>query len=1707
MPVVGLAQVLVEPVFTGSQRKISQEFGPAAKKAGVDSGREFGDGMASAIAAKTPEIEAAVAKSAKAVVAAEEKVSAARQKAKAAAEAEATALRNVRVAEERLHEAFNKGTAQKSQLIQLESRLHTARQAVENATNRNAVAQDKLTESTADLNGAQVEAGKHNEKLQRHLRDVAVEVENNSTAWGRFSNSVRSAVRGRPMDEWVRTVGADSKRIATEMDNLAVSVEHSGTRGGRAFTRAFGVVGVTLAAVTPVAGAAGAGLLGAAAAATTLASDLQKLGGVAALIPAGLVAVGTAGGVLRAAFSGVGDAMKEVLEVDDRMATMGQNPRLAAMAIEDAMMSIQVAEENAAQVSENSARRIQDAQESLADAVDDAADQREAAAERIAKAQQRLADVMESAAEAQEQAARRVQDAVEAAAAAQERAAESLERAQRREADAIKDVTRAQRELTKAREEAMAKVKAIKRDMDDANRKTVETAANYKEAVRLYNEARERPGTSALEMTGLQNAVLHAKAADEDARQSVKDLAAEHKAANEELKAGNEKVVRAEERLEDARQRQADAQKDIIDARKDAVKAAEKGARDLADAEKAQAKTARDSARNIVEAQEAIAEAHEDAADAAEEGAERIADAQQAVEDASEDARQAQVDANRAVEQAHRSLERVQLQQADSAEQASERSVLAMSKLTPAAQEAVRALLNVYDQLGKIRDIAQENFFKGFAGPLLSLAGAIMPQLATGVGATATALGGGAQQLMKSLEAGLSGGVLEGLLLKVADSINILNGAIDPIVQSFITLATVGMEYMPRLATYIEELATQFNTFIQGAAADGSLDTWIEAGIQGFKDIGSIISSTMGIFSAWNEAARAAGIDVTLGGVADAMNRIETAMQGEVFQGTMTTILEGAAAGSRGLAEGLSMIGDAFVKGAPHFAEFLRLGGEITGLFVGELANALADPNFGSGLTTFLEGVKQGVQDMGPLMPGLTNAFGDILEQLGPLARELGPTLVEVFTGFANVVSFLLTVLEPLLEWFFSSPVAMGLVIGAFVATAGASAALTAAANLQKVATAALMVVTKGFAIAQGAASIVMGLFTSATGIGTRAIVGNTIAMRAHRIGTAIWTTVTKLASGAMKGLNAVMRANPILGIIGIVTLLVGALVWFFTETEIGRKIIATAWEWIQGAIKNVVDWFQNTVVPHFQVAMGVLQLLFKYLYTQYVKPYIDLVHDIIHNLVDWWQNDIVKDFQDTNRVLGAVFRALYEEYIKPPLDFIMDAAANLISFFVKDVPKGFEDACDGIRDAWNRLRDIAREPVRFVVNRVINDGLIATFNKIPGVDIPDVKLPKGFARGGILDGYQPMKKDDILTPMRRGEGVLVPEAVRGVGPKFIHMLNAAGNSGGVQAVRKMFGSLLHEGRARGGLIHPLPGYPLTSGYGFRGGFNTPGNFHDGYDFGAPTGTPIKAAGSGLVEQAGWGGMAGNFVKLQHAGGLETLYYHMNSLAVRMGQQIAAGQKIGTVGNTGNSFGSHLHYLIRRDGMHVNPGPYLDGGGALGTGKGSADKPKPVENPFSGLITSMMDKLKDKFPQGGMIIDAVGGLVKSGIEKVTSWVSDIKNGIKKMAGEIVGNIKNFFGIAHGGAKAPDEGMLYRDNGGILPPGISQVLNNTGQNEYVLNPQQWRDIHHLATARFEAAERGGDVWNVELPPRATVDDLVDAVGFQQRRNARGGARRG
>lgn len=117
---------------------------------------------------------------------------------------------------------------------------------------------------------------------------------------------------------------------------------------------------------------------------------------------------------------------------------------------------------------------------------------------------------------------------------------------------------------------------------------------------------------------------------------------------------------------------------------------------------------------------------------------------------------------------------------------------------------------------------------------------------------------------------------------------------------------------------------------------------------------------------------------------------------------------------------------------------------------------------------------------------------------------------------------------------------------------------------------------------------------------------------------------------------------------------------------------------------------------------------------------------------------------------------------------------------------------------------------------------------------------------------------------------------------------------------------------------------PVKSAFRFTSGFGPRwGRMHNGTDFAAAHGTPIYTTGDGVVIHAGRLSGFGNLVKIQHEFGIVTYYAHMSKIRVAKGQRVSRGDRIGDMGNTGRSTGTHLHYEVRVGGKPVNPMKFI----------------------------------------------------------------------------------------------------------------------------------------------------------------------------------------
>ena len=139
-------------------------------------------------------------------------------------------------------------------------------------------------------------------------------------------------------------------------------------------------------------------------------------------------------------------------------------------------------------------------------------------------------------------------------------------------------------------------------------------------------------------------------------------------------------------------------------------------------------------------------------------------------------------------------------------------------------------------------------------------------------------------------------------------------------------------------------------------------------------------------------------------------------------------------------------------------------------------------------------------------------------------------------------------------------------------------------------------------------------------------------------------------------------------------------------------------------------------------------------------------------------------------------------------------------------------------------------------------------------------------------------------------------------------------------------GASLEPAKPSEALCFPLgtTAFRVSDAYGWRADpFTGAEAFHRGVDLACPEGTPVLAALGGTVTAARRSGTYGNYLRISHPGGQETVYAHMQYLYVRAGEVVSAGQCLGTAGQTGRSTGAHLHFEFLIQGIRYDPAKAL----------------------------------------------------------------------------------------------------------------------------------------------------------------------------------------
>ena len=527
---------------------------------------------------------------------------------------------------------------------------------------------------------------------------------------------------------------------------------------------------------------------------------------------------------------------------------------------------------------------------------------------------------------------------------------------------------------------------------------------------------------------------------------------------------------------------------------------------------------------------------------------------------------------------------------------------------------------------------------------------------------------------------------------------------------------------------------------------------------------------------------------------------------------------------------------------------------------------------------------------------------------------------------------------------------------------------------------------------------------------------------------------------------------------------------WGNFQEQVGTMILPMI-DRLAGKLTNLVVWIQKnpSVIKGMAIAFGVLGValfavtspislvgaaiagligLFGYLYTKnktFAKV-VDQVWKFVGKVVSLYWNYYLKPAMRAwwfvlSRVVIPAVRAvgrwvvdIWKTKIRPAWDAmkagvsalgdrISGAKDRIVAGFdriragVARVKDAFSTARSAIGHAWGKIGDAIRKPIG-IAARALNtfiSGLDSLMGKVSGGKLGIDFRITGDVLGWKDGGYTGNKPASAIAGVVHGDEHVIRSparrALESMRPGALDYMNKTGRWPGY----KSGGRVVWPAK---GTSSRHSGYPWAT---WAGDINQPGTA----DFGAP----VRAYRDGKVAATNrWGHSYGNHIRINHPGSGSTLYAHLSQIAVRAGQAVTAGQQIGRVGNTGNSFGPHLHFEIMGGAAKI--------GGDSGGGGGG----------LMGMVTSALDKF-----------NAVG--------KFNKLVGKLKGSLDVAEGSPIGQmLKKIPSRLRDGAWDWVKDKLSPFDTGGLAMGKGLMFKDTQRPERVLSPRQ--------TQAFESAMAGG-----------------------------------
>lgn len=569
---------------------------------------------------------------------------------------------------------------------------------------------------------------------------------------------------------------------------------------------------------------------------------------------------------------------------------------------------------------------------------------------------------------------------------------------------------------------------------------------------------------------------------------------------------------------------------------------------------------------------------------------------------------------------------------------------------------------------------------------------------------------------------------------------------------------------------------------------------------------------------------------------------------------------------------------------------------------------------------------------------------------------------------------------------------------------------------------------------------------------------------------TSIFMLFTGLASlGGIIGPALAALGGVLAGPVGWIALLIAGLIalgaWLvhlYQTNEVFRDRVNAAWQAVLDFLRPIWDF----IVAGLQNVGN----FFMELWTRFVQPAVNFIIGIFQIMWDVISTIFNMIYQIIVFVVAPIFRALYEQYIAPHVNaigrIISDVWNNYIrptfellaNFIENNVAPAFQRGVDIVTAIWNSLIEAAKTPVRFIVDTVINRGIIDNFNKLvkvfPGMtEVERISLPQGFARGGVLPGYTPGRDvHSFYSPtagrleLSGGEAILRPEVTRALGAGWVNGINRAARQG---TLDRFLG-----GFADGGVLGWLKGAAGSATDAITGVVGNVANLLRD-PAGVLKGVVEKLLGS---DNTGWVGLLSAVPRKLLDGILASVSGLLGGADAAAG---VAPSGMGGMGYQAMMAAISSVFPGARFTSTFRPGAITAVGTRSYHGMGRAVDIAPDMAVFNWLSRMFPDS-RELFYSPAGAAQILNGRRNPNLAPVTR----------------ADHFDHIHWAMRDGGIMPN---LY-DDGGYLPPGLSLVANQTGKPEAVFTDSQKRALENIAKG-------GGNGYN---GPRVVVEgDIVAA----------------